>query len=438
MGNSRASHGFRKKINENLPFWQDKGFITPIQSEQMADFYQLDLLKSETTRLTAKSIYLIGVFLIGIGIISFVASHWTAISREMKVVMLFSAFLIAHGTGFYLWQISGRFPRLGHALIVLGTLIFGANIGLLAQIFHVRDNPANVYMAWSIGAAAIAYALRSSPNALIAITASLIFLLTRVFTFSGSLLWFPFFSAALFIPLAYRCRSRWVIVAALSTIALSASFSFVPSQEDSLETVYVPVFVAIAFFSGGLLNLSHERTAYFSTPFCAVGLATGLICFYLMSFLDIAEDIHRNYAHYFTTDSRIKITAGLIGLTGLCMGIYTLLNKKFSLNSKSTLILLIIAALSVLVLGRIHAVALVAAANILLFALAANLIRIGTKSLNRGLFWAGILLIGVVILSRTIEYETDLLIKAIIFIACGVGVIVAGIMFERQLKTNGA
>jgi hypothetical protein len=44
----------------------------------------------------------------------------------------------------------------------------------------------------------------------------------------------------------------------------------------------------------------------------------------------------------------------------------------------------------------------------------------------------------ILILSRTLEYETELLIKAVIFTACGVGIIVAGVLFERFLKSRRA
>ena len=57
--------------------------------------------------------------------------------------MIVAFMLIGHTLGYYLWQISAKSPRLGHALVVLGTLVFGANIGttMPAQLiaFRVQD-----------------------------------------------------------------------------------------------------------------------------------------------------------------------------------------------------------------------------------------------------------------------------------------------------------
>ena len=50
-----------------------------------------------------------------------------------KLATLGVAMVAAHGAGFALWKGSGRAERLGHALTVLGTLVFGASIGLVAQ-----------------------------------------------------------------------------------------------------------------------------------------------------------------------------------------------------------------------------------------------------------------------------------------------------------------
>jgi len=39
------------------------------------------------------------------------------------------------------------------------------------------------------------------------------------------------------------------------------------------------------------------------------------------------------------------------------------------------------------------------------------------------------------ILSRVLEYETGLLVKSLVFVICGVGVIFVGLWFERYVRT---
>ncbi|NES69065.1 MAG: DUF2157 domain-containing protein, partial [Okeania sp. SIO2D1] len=74
--------------------------------------------------------------------------------------------------------------------------------------------------------------------------------------------------------------------------------------------------------------------------------------------------------------------------------------------------------------------------NIEMFLLAAGLIRIGLMRGIRGGFWGGLVLLTLQIICRTFEYNTGLLLKSFVFILCGVGVIAAGLWFERHLLSK--
>ena len=76
--------------------------------------------------------------------------------------------------------------------------------------------------------------------------------------------------------------------------------------------------------------------------------------------------------------------------------------------------------------------------NIEMFLLAAGLIRIGLAQGIRGAFWGGLVLLTLQIISRTFEYNTGLLLKSFVFILCGLGVIAAGLWFERHLSSSSS
>jgi len=52
-----------------------------------------------------------------------------------------------------MWTVTGRQPRLGHAVSLLGTVLFGASIALVAQIFQVSGPWYGAFGAWALGAA---------------------------------------------------------------------------------------------------------------------------------------------------------------------------------------------------------------------------------------------------------------------------------------------
>ncbi len=72
--------------------------------------------------------------------------------------------------------------------------------------------------------------------------------------------------------------------------------------------------------------------------------------------------------------------------------------------------------------------------NVACLVLSAALIANSFRAEDRGLFWAGVLFVALIIASRFLEYETGLLLKAIVFITCGICLILAGVGFENYLK----
>ena len=61
------------------------------------------------------------------------------------------------------WLLAYRFesPRTGIAVILLGAIIYGASIHLIAQAFNVEVNHPLLMPAWFLGVVPIAYVTRS-------------------------------------------------------------------------------------------------------------------------------------------------------------------------------------------------------------------------------------------------------------------------------------
>jgi uncharacterized membrane protein len=69
----------------------------------------------------------------------------------------------------------------------------------------------------------------------------------------------------------------------------------------------------------------------------------------------------------------------------------------------------------------------------ILFALLLILHAIQTR--ERREFWAGILMITLLVITRMLEYQTDLLLGSLILTFCGITFIGTGILFEDKIKT---
>ena len=133
---SQHSTDFRSRLKQEIPHWQQEGIISEEAAAQLTQRYQLDGIQKESSRLLAAALFTLGGLLLGGGVITFVAANWEEIPTFAKVTMLLATLLAFHLTGYWLWYQKG-WTRFGHALVFAGCLVFGANIGLMAQIFHV-------------------------------------------------------------------------------------------------------------------------------------------------------------------------------------------------------------------------------------------------------------------------------------------------------------
>ena len=116
--------------------------------------------KEDTSKRTIRIIVTIGAILVGAGIFSFIAANWQEMSKPVKIFIILAAMLISYTAGWYLKE-KMNLSKTGEALILLGVIIYGAGIFLVAQMFHVRANWPDGFILWMIGAIAVGYVIES-------------------------------------------------------------------------------------------------------------------------------------------------------------------------------------------------------------------------------------------------------------------------------------
>jgi uncharacterized membrane protein len=109
-----------------------------------------------------------GAVLIGAGAFSFVASNWADMSDALRVAVIVLSMLAASAAGWYILEYRG-YRATGTALLVLGSIIFGAGVFLCAQIFNVHGNWPDGFILWMLGTLAMAFVIRSKPLYLLGI-----------------------------------------------------------------------------------------------------------------------------------------------------------------------------------------------------------------------------------------------------------------------------
>jgi uncharacterized membrane protein len=136
----------RKWVAEEGVHWVEKGIITQEQYNQIMELYPPK--KSVTERLP-----LFAAILIGMGVLTFVASNWSAIPHLIRLAIM----IVAMG-GFYLFgyrEKTRSASSFGTALLALGIITFGAGIFLTGQMFHLTAYDARAFIIWSVPALAL-------------------------------------------------------------------------------------------------------------------------------------------------------------------------------------------------------------------------------------------------------------------------------------------
>ena len=112
---------------------------------------------------------ILGALVAGFGVILFFAANWSDIPRPLRVLLLLSALVALFAAGFVLKEVRGTHPNIGHAFIFLGTVLFGASVFLVGQMYHVNAHDPLGFLFWAIGALAMAAVVRSGPIAALGI-----------------------------------------------------------------------------------------------------------------------------------------------------------------------------------------------------------------------------------------------------------------------------
>ena len=89
-----------------------------------------------------------------------------------RLALLVAALAGSYGAGFFLREIRGTHASVGHALILVGALLFGASLFLVGQMYHVDAHDPLAFLLWAVAALGTAVVARSAPVATLGLLAA--------------------------------------------------------------------------------------------------------------------------------------------------------------------------------------------------------------------------------------------------------------------------
>ena len=132
--------------------WVSSGIITDDQADQIIGLYP-----AENKNRLISVLLLLGAVLLGTGIILFFASNWQYIPKWGKISLVIIPLVLFHLSAQLTCE---NYPRLSQALSLLGCIMFGSGIWLIAQIFHINAHFPNGILFWMLGVLPVAFILR--------------------------------------------------------------------------------------------------------------------------------------------------------------------------------------------------------------------------------------------------------------------------------------
>lgn len=157
-----------KFLEEEINYCSTKGLLSDEQKIQILSSYEIGR-KLNFIRVLVT----IGAILIGLGILSFIASNWSTLGKVSKLLIIIGSFI---GTNSIAYILEGQLPKTSRSLNYLGILIYGAGIFLIGQMFHFGGHFTNAFLLWSLGTLPIALLLQDKAMFIFTVILSLIYL----------------------------------------------------------------------------------------------------------------------------------------------------------------------------------------------------------------------------------------------------------------------
>ena len=169
-----AEQDFRRRLHTEIAGWQADGLISDDQATVIRQRYAGDAAVAADVDVATDDvapggvignrvvsvIAVMGVSLISLGIIAFIASNWSEMAKPARLALLIGgtlAIYVVGGALRYRWD----YARTGTAVILLGTIAYGASLHLIAQIYHIPVYHPNLMPAWFAGVIPLAYIVRA-------------------------------------------------------------------------------------------------------------------------------------------------------------------------------------------------------------------------------------------------------------------------------------
>lgn len=448
---------FLNRLRRELPRWIEQGWIAPVHRQAI-----LEDIAARTggVRHTPLVFGVLGVLLFGAGVISFFASNWALIPKLVKLAVLFGSMWAAFaGTGWLLMAKHQTERGLAHALLLLGVILYGANIMLIAQIYHIQSHFPNGVLLWALGALAVTYLVPSQVIAAFGIALSALWAGMDLFgglptpiPFAEVVYW-PFLVVltAFLLPVfqhAWRYAAWLAVLGFIAWCAVSLILLGEDSNAGAVHVLQVGLLLSLSIFMLGVALQRFARFDLFAGPLWRFASISALISFYGLTLryahgiggiTNLAAADTGWVAGTFLATLMVAASFALLRFSTPTSGKKTHISLGYVLLSATVLLMfgnLFVPEIDELLASRASAVAIFfyLGFNVLFLGAVVWLIYTGYHSADRFRVNSGFLFFAAALLTLYFDNFWALLDRSFFFMGAGVLLIGGGFLLERQRR----
>jgi uncharacterized membrane protein len=374
---------FAAQLQKELPAWVGAGLVTAEQSEALGRRYGAGSGAERRRSRAVQAIAAIGAIAAGLGVILFFAANWDAISRPTRVLVLLAALVGSYAAGSLTLE---RRPLVGHALLLVGGIAFGAGIFLVGQMYHVQAHDPLAFALWSAGVA----------------------------------------------PLAWILRSRALATLSLLTLASWIVYEAVDLLENSpYDTILLALPLTLMLYGIALYGLGTTGASvrWASGPMRGVGYALAAAGTFVLTFAALHREVQGdNGVELGAGMTRMVVSLAILALAG---GASILLTRGRGSAGWELLAVLAVAIFGlVTVFAPPSPVAAAVVFNLLLVALALGAVVVGYLEDELWLATSGLAVVTVDVFARFVDLSWGLLSRSTAFL--GAGLLLLGLAFALE------
>ncbi len=417
-------------LARQLPLWVKNDLISAEQAKQLQSNHPVE----DSMGLGRLLITGIGAIMTGLGVILLFAYNWDDMGKFLKLAVIFGGLIGSHLLGMLA---SGRNTILSESLFALGTMLMGAAIFLVGQIYHLDSHYPHAILLWSAGALAMAWALPSLTQAFMAICLVILWHATEIFSFQYAN--HAAFLVILFgiFPLVWRLNSpvlaQFVSAALLITLGLSIS----SADKDLVAMTLLLVSSAMLFMERIIQTRGNTAQTAIAYEIAKPATLVLVLLLFGLTFGDFLNELVN-----FKLDNPMTSAIFWIALvvSQLAAG-WLLINRQLNAITILAELTVVLVFLPVLSAGHLDypfllklRIALTTAFNLILLGISIWLMVDGARHANRRRMVAGSTLFAILAMARYTDLFDSLIARALVFLLVGISLFAAGNIYQRSKK----